>query len=76
MVSNYDLSEVLVRITDAETGETAFEAAEYGYFNRRCALSALDPSGEVAKLQGHFSFCLSVTTANETTEILQFEFAQ
>ncbi len=76
VVSNYDLSEVLVRITDAETGETVFEAAEYGYFNRRCALSALDPSGEVAKLQGHFSFCLSVTAANETTEILQFEFAQ
>lgn len=51
-------------------------ASRYGYFNRRCSLSALDPSGEVSKLSGVFVYSLSVTTANETTEVLHFEFGQ
>ena len=76
VVSNYDLSEVCVKITDAETGETVFEAAEYGYFNRRCSLSALDPEGKTAQLTGAFQYSLTVTTANETTELVRFEFAQ
>ena len=76
VVSNYDLSEVHLEITDAATGEVVFSAKDYCYFNRTCSLTALDPKNEVRDLVGTglYEYVLRVATANETLELIRFVF--
>ncbi len=76
VVSNYDLSEVRLTVVRSDTGETVFEAADYCFLNRTCSLNILDPDNQVAALAGtgSYTYILQVTTANETRELIRFQF--
>lgn len=76
IVSNYDLSEVEVEVTDRQTGETVFAARDYFYFAQCCSLAELDPENALSAMAGtgDYEFVLRVTAANEQRELLRFVF--